>query len=69
MFEDVTVRTVDRKLITVSERRFVCDIVIVGQSALCNGECLETGEKTGWITIEDTLNPAFSFGEYIKENF
>jgi len=68
MFEEVKVNSVMTKLITVAGRKYLCNIALVNQEALCNGECLETGEKTGWISIKDTNNPDFSFGEYIKEN-
>lgn len=68
MFEDVDVYNSVRKLIVISGERYLCDIILMGQYALCSGEKISTGERIDWVEIDDTLNPAFSFGEYIKEN-
>lgn len=69
MFDDVRVTNVQRKLITVSGQKYLCDIISMGDYALCKGENLETGEKTECVTIHDKVNPALSFGEYLKENY
>ncbi|MBT2723062.1 hypothetical protein [Bacillus sp. ISL-46] len=67
--EDVLVYSTERKLVVVKGQKFLCDIIFMGKDvALCLGENMETGERTDWITIKDTANPAFRFGDYIRDN-
>lgn len=66
--EDVVVYSTIRKLVIVKGEKFLCDIIVMGENSLCSGENLDTGEQIGWVTIEDTINPAFRFGDYIRDN-
>jgi hypothetical protein len=66
--DDVIVYNTLRKLVVVKGERFLCDIIVMGKSALCSGENMKTGERIDWVTIDDTVNPAFRFGDYIKDN-
>jgi len=68
MSDDVKVFNVERKLVEVDENKFICDIVIQSGKAFCRAEKITTGEQTKWIVINDTDNPAHSFGDYLKEN-
>ncbi|MFJ8262705.1 hypothetical protein ACIQ4I_12250 [Rummeliibacillus sp. NPDC094406] len=70
MYDDVNVWDVTRKLVDIGKEKYICDIVIVSnEEALCCGENINTHEKTEWISIKDTLNPAFAFGEYLIKEY
>jgi hypothetical protein len=68
VMENVTVYSTTRKLVIVKGERFLCDIIVMGNNALCSGENMKTGERIDWVTIDDTVNPAFRFGDYIRDN-
>jgi hypothetical protein len=66
--DDVVVYNAIRKLVIVKGERFLCDIIVTGKNSLCSGENIKTGERIDWVTIDDTVNPAFRFGDYIRDN-
>lgn len=70
MDDDIRVASIYRKLVDTGYKKYVCDIVPnIDGSFLCRGENIKTGEKTDWIEITDRINPAFTFGEFLRINY
>lgn len=66
--EKVRVLSMDRKLVIVEGEEYLCDIIRQGKTAKVRGENLSTGEIIDWITVDDGINAAFRFGDYLLEN-